>query len=184
VKIGEFEVEITPSKCPSPRFSISVEARAPYDFKGVIEVLALRYPPSKVTYSRESRSVTLRIFDRLIGVYESGVIAFCAENLEEARKILEKLKAVIEEARREKPVSWSEAEKWTRISTLKLYSFLPKTNCGKCGEATCIALAAKVLAGDRRLSDCPLLKRSEYKSLIENFRSKYGDRILAALGWP
>lgn len=40
---------------------------------------------------------------------------------------------------------------------LDLFKHLPKTNCARCGAATCLAFAAAVINGDADLSDCPLL---------------------------
>jgi len=100
-------------------------------------------------------------------------------------EVLGEVRRIIEDARRDALTIGvpSEEEKWNKLDTLKLYRCLPKTNCGECGEATCIALAVKVLSGERRLSECPLLKRKEYSHLIEGFREEYGDRILRTLGW-
>ncbi len=40
---------------------------------------------------------------------------------------------------------------------LEIYAFLPRTNCGGCGVATCIAFAAAVIKEEKRPSDCPHL---------------------------
>lgn len=42
---------------------------------------------------------------------------------------------------------------------LELYKHLPKTNCGDCGIATCLAFAAAVIKDEKRLSDCRHLVR-------------------------
>ncbi len=50
----------------------------------------------------------------------------------------------------------------TRFKTpLEIYALLPKTNCGECGIATCLAFAAAVLKGDKRPSDCPRLNEEK-----------------------
>jgi len=38
---------------------------------------------------------------------------------------------------------------------IAIYKKLPKTNCGKCGVATCMAFALKVKNAQAQLSDCP-----------------------------
>ena len=38
---------------------------------------------------------------------------------------------------------------------LEIYKLLPKTNCGKCLLPSCLAFAAAVVAGGKKLSDCP-----------------------------
>jgi hypothetical protein len=42
---------------------------------------------------------------------------------------------------------------------LEIYSLLPKTNCGECGTATCLAFAAAILKGEKRPADCLRLDR-------------------------
>ncbi|TGE31673.1 DUF3786 domain-containing protein [Desulfosporosinus sp. Sb-LF] len=38
---------------------------------------------------------------------------------------------------------------------LEIYKLLPKTNCKLCGVATCLAFAAAVIKGEKRLNECP-----------------------------
>lgn len=187
VTIDDFKIKVTSSKCPLPRFSITVEVYSPEPLGDVVRVLAFKFPPSKAIYSREQRAVTLRIFNRMIGIYENGLITFCAENLEEAKSVLEKIKRVMEEAQKEALAKGipdiADLEKWNRLNPLELYNHLPKANCGECGEETCIAFAAKVLSGGKKLRDCNLLRQRKYNSLIEEMVKKYGNRIVGALGW-
>lgn len=42
-------------------------------------------------------------------------------------------------------------------SPLELYKILPQTNCRKCGLPSCLAFAAEVIKGDKRLDTCPHL---------------------------
>ena len=44
---------------------------------------------------------------------------------------------------------------------LEVYKLLPQTNCGKCYVPTCLAFAAAVIRGDKRLADCPCLESSD-----------------------
>jgi hypothetical protein len=46
----------------------------------------------------------------------------------------------------------------SKITTpLAVYKFLPKSNCGQCGIATCLAFAAAVIKQEKKLADCPHL---------------------------
>ena len=51
------------------------------------------------------------------------------------------------------------------VDILKL---LNNSNCGECGESTCMAFAAAVFKGTRQLSECPHL----HKDIIEQFLDK------------
>ncbi len=47
-----------------------------------------------------------------------------------------------------------------KITTpLEVYKLLPKTNCGQCGIATCMAFAAAIIKKEKRPVDCPFLGR-------------------------
>ncbi len=48
---------------------------------------------------------------------------------------------------------------------LEIYTLLPKTNCGECGIATCLAFAAAVLKEAKQPSECPRLDREALSRL-------------------
>ena len=43
------------------------------------------------------------------------------------------------------------------MNALEVLKHLPRTNCRECGLPTCLAFAAAVVAGQKRLRDCPFL---------------------------
>ncbi len=53
------------------------------------------------------------------------------------------------------------------LSPIEIYKYLPKTNCGKCGEKTCMAFATKLANREARLEECPELLKPEYKEAYE-----------------
>lgn len=57
----------------------------------------------------------------------------------------------------------------TNPAPLEIYKILPKTNCRKCILPTCLAFAAAVVAGQKKLRDCPDLDIT----LIEKFTEQY-----------
>ena len=42
-------------------------------------------------------------------------------------------------------------------NAFEVFQFLDKSNCGECGEKTCLAFAGAVFLGHRRISECPRL---------------------------
>jgi hypothetical protein len=40
-------------------------------------------------------------------------------------------------------------------NAFEIFQFLDKSNCGECGEKTCLAFAGAVFLGQRRIRDCP-----------------------------
>ncbi len=188
MKVGEFEVNVTGSACgTASSIRIVIEAVSEKDFRGLIEILTLKFPPMKVRYSKASKTVTLRAFNRIIGISESGKVYFEARDIEEAKKILEYLQGLIDEARKDltegkKPDS-RVLDAWSRLQPLELYKYLPKTNCGECGEETCIAFAARVLTGERRLDECKPLAGPDGTPMINKLVELYGETAVESLGF-
>lgn len=54
-------------------------------------------------------------------------------------------------------------------SPLQAYKYLPQTNCGECGEPTCMAFASKLIDRSGKTADCPpLVKEKKFaKKLAE-----------------
>lgn len=53
------------------------------------------------------------------------------------------------------------------LRPLDVYRSLPGTNCGECGEANCMAFAAKLIERLKKVEDCKPLFRPEYKAKLE-----------------
>ncbi len=51
------------------------------------------------------------------------------------------------------------------MNPIELYKELPKTNCGECGQKTCMAFAVTVSKGDATVDSCPHLDKEKAKSL-------------------
>jgi len=48
-------------------------------------------------------------------------------------------------------------------SPLQVYKYLPQTNCGECGEPTCMAFASHLLDRSNKVEDCPPILNDKYK---------------------
>ncbi len=44
-------------------------------------------------------------------------------------------------------------------NAFEIFHFLDRSNCGKCGETTCLAFAGAVFLGQRKINECPNLNR-------------------------
>lgn len=53
------------------------------------------------------------------------------------------------------------------ISPIDVYKYLPKTNCGDCGESNCMAFATRVVNGELIIAGCPPLQTDEYHGMLE-----------------
>ncbi|MFQ5974895.1 MAG: acetyl-CoA decarbonylase/synthase complex subunit gamma [Candidatus Hydrothermarchaeales archaeon] len=54
-----------------------------------------------------------------------------------------------------------------RISPMDIYKLLPGENCKECGEATCMAFASALIERKKKVEDCTLFEKDEYKAKKE-----------------
>ena len=58
-----------------------------------------------------------------------------------------------------------------KISAMDIYKLLPKTNCKKCGQPSCMAFATKLLEREATVDQCPVLNTPKFeenrKKIIE-----------------
>jgi acetyl-CoA decarbonylase/synthase complex subunit gamma len=52
------------------------------------------------------------------------------------------------------------------LGPLEIYKYLPKTNCGECGEKTCMAFASQIIERTLGLKDCPYLTGKNMDALV------------------
>jgi len=79
---------------------------------------------------------------------------------EEARRMLEWVKDLINETWEHRAEITPSERRAASLTALQLYKLLPGTNCGKCGEPTCLAFAVKLAEEEATLEKClPLLER-------------------------
>jgi len=49
----------------------------------------------------------------------------------------------------------------------EIFKLLPRTNCGACGQPTCMVFAVQVSQGAQSLADCSNLEKENYRKLRE-----------------
>ena len=149
--------------CIADPAKIRVIAKADHRLEEVLPFLDRVIPTA--LYSGKAGFLTYKRGLSIITLHASGEIAMTqiADN-EEAVKILNEIKDKINDtwAQREE-IDLSESKERIQLGPLDLYAYLPKTNCGKCGEKTCMAFAMKVLNEGKKLSDCPVLAEDKYR---------------------
>lgn len=168
---------------------ISVLMQLDSELHHVLPLMVLKFPPGKVNYIEKKNVLTLSLYDRLITIYPSGKVSMNKTNTkEESVEIMKDLAGSINEAHYEslkrKTVDYSALkEKLSKIGPLTIYECLPQTNCGECGESTCMAFAMKLLSGESKLNECMLLHEMGYLNNVKCLKSTLGNQIMEVLGW-
>lgn len=123
-------------------------------------------------YFKDPPAVTFRTQGKIITVQARQIAINALKDGAEAEKILQWLKREINQA-------WENRESITPCYTakakpklLEVLRLLPKTNCKRCGQPTCMVFAAQMVEGGRGVEHCPELsedQRSKLVSYLEAF---------------
>jgi len=123
-------------------------------------------------YFSDPPEVMFHHHGRIIKVGAREIAVNALQDEQEADRILEWLKNEINQAwenRASITPCYSGRSKPKLIQILKL---LPKTNCKKCGQPTCMAFAAQVMEGGRGPEHCPELNE-EYRTILSSYLSDF-----------
>jgi ArsR family metal-binding transcriptional regulator len=127
-------------------------------------------------YAFDSGSSTLTIKNsgKLVTIRPHNVAINGLKDQEEVYRVLEWLKREINTTYEQRDTLQPSYKSRPLINMMLILKYLPKTNCQECGEATCLAFAAKVRDGEKGPDDCPPLT-SDKKQAFQEF--------LTASGW-
>lgn len=116
-------------------------------------------------YLQDPPSVTFKAHGKLITVSGRKIAINALKDEAEAKKLVEWLKSEINEA-------WDKRAEITPCQTgkkkpvlMEILKLLPKTNCKKCGQPTCMVFAAQLMDGGRGPEDCPDLTGENLEKL-------------------
>lgn len=117
------------------------------------------------TFSPQGPTFTFMDGPRLINLFPHRAAIARAREMQDAWRTLVKLKRTINEIWSRRASIQPSYERRVQVSALEIYSRLPRTNCRRCGEATCLAFAAKLLQGAQRLENCAPIFGGEFERL-------------------
>lgn len=113
--------------------------------------------PNVIGYNPETCTLTFHRPSGFLTLYADRVYITQVRDVEEGLGLLSSLVDAIN-------ATWTHRHELAPVNTarraprlLDVWSLLPHTNCRRCGEATCMALAVALLQHRRALSDCPPL---------------------------
>ena len=120
-------------------------------------------------YNQSANSLNFKLGGRGITLYPNKALVTNLKNKEEVIKVFNELKNLINR-------TWDKRDKIepsyktrAQIGVLDIFKLLPRTNCKECGEATCMAFAAKVVNEETTIDRCkPIINEKKYA----NNRSK------------
>ena len=117
------------------------------------------------TYNKEGHTLCFTKEFRLITLYPEKIALGKALNPTDAWQMLDWIKDTINETYENRDGIQPNYQRRVGITALDIFELLPRLNCGKCGEPTCLAFAVRLLLGERRIEECEPLFSAKYTKL-------------------
>lgn len=145
------------------RASVNLDSMLPF-LNRVLEKAIYRKTPHSLVFKKGIIGITLQ---------EDKVSLTRFVNQTEAFEILDWVKDMVNNTFDNQSKIIPDNRIFKPVGVLKVYSMLPRKNCGKCQEASCMAFAAKLDRLDADIDDCPVLKEPEFMSMREKLQKAF-----------
>ena len=169
--LKSYTKEIFNNECMPSAMSVQCFAHLNEDVSAVLPYLNASLGGH--VFTQDPPSVTFKVQGKLITVHSKKIAINALKDEAEATKIIEWLKQEINttwENREAIEPSFKSAQAPQVIEILRL---LPKTNCGLCGQTTCMVFAALMADGVKGHEDCPPLDKENRRKLSEYIKNEY-----------
>ena len=165
-----YDLTIVNNHCLPGAESVNGLARIQEDITEVIPYLNSALGGAQCT--KTPPSVTFKTEGKLISVQPDCITVNGVKDEAHARKIIDWMVREINDTWENKHTITPRFEQAERPSMIKLLGFLPKTNCRKCGEPTCMVFAVRLADGAKDASACTEL-RDDSLQKMQNYLSQF-----------
>ncbi|MFZ5773905.1 MAG: (Fe-S)-binding protein [Thermodesulfobacteriota bacterium] len=155
--------EISRAECRPEAQTVHCIARLEQDISAVIPYLNAVL--GGFTFTKEPLSVTFRSQGKLLSVHGDHIAINALQDAEEAEKILLWLQREINDAWEKRETITPRFEAAPRPQVMQIVKLLPKNNCKKCGQPSCLVFAALAAEGGKGAEDCPELSPENSEKL-------------------
>ncbi len=129
---------------------------------------------SKASYGHEAKILHFNLEHRMITLYPRVLTMAKADDEVDAHRVMGWLKDLINDSWRRRHEIEPSYDLRPMVRPLDVYILLPRENCGRCGEATCMAFGFRLLQGRGAVAECPLLTEDRFAGHREALASMMG----------
>jgi ArsR family metal-binding transcriptional regulator len=168
MRIDDYELEVFTPPCDPGAERYSAIAHLSADIAGVLPYLNATL--TGANYMPSAKALTWKRAGHLVAFHADRVAVSNLSDREEAVKELDRMVDLVNRTwdRRAEIAPDHRAKK--RPAPMAIYQLLPRTNCRKCGEATCMAFACGLSQDKHVIGECPALTTSQQTALEMLFR--------------
>ena len=168
--LKSYRKDIFRPKCNPSFQSVHCVAHLEEDVAEVLPYLNSRL--GGFQYTQSPPSVTFRVQGRLITVHAREIAINALKDEEEADRILEWLRREINETWDQRAEIEPSTTAAGRPKVLDILKLLPGTNCGECGQPTCMVFAVRAAEGVKGAQDCPPMD-GDRRNRLEAYLAKF-----------
>lgn len=158
--ISGYELELVAPPCLPGAPTWSARAVLAVDIDAVLPYLNARL--ERAEYDHQAKALIWKDRGRSFAFRSREIKAAPALDRVEARELIEAAIAMVNQIWKEREHIEPRRDRRPRPNLMQLFQLLPRSNCGQCGCATCMAFSAGLLEGNKQLADCPDLTRGAY----------------------
>jgi ArsR family metal-binding transcriptional regulator len=117
----------------------------------------------RAVFNAEPRTLTVIRAGMCFSLHTRRIAGAKLRDLDHAREELEWWLALINDTWERRATITPSYERGQQLSAIQIFKGLPATNCKACGEATCLAFAAKLLGEKASVLSCTPLFTPEWR---------------------
>ena len=176
--LTSYKLEIFNSECMPGAMGVHCFAHLDQDVS-----VALPYLNTELggfEYLNDPPSVTFKAHGKLITVHGRKIAVNALRDVVEAKKIIEWLKREINAVWENRHNITPRRTGMPRPQLMAILKLLPRTNCGACGDATCLVFATRLAEGVRDAAQCTALSAEGERALasyLAAFTSATGEPL-------
>jgi len=125
------------------------------------------------SYAHGAQEISLMDGGHIVAIYPERLTLTDVQDVPEADVLCEKYFGLLRDVAARKDRIEPVYARKIRTRVLDILKALPGTNCGACGDPTCLAFASRVYRREEALARCPHLRTDapSYAALLESLRS-------------
>ena len=158
--IAGYQLELISPPCVPGAETWSARASLEGDIEAVMPYLNARLKGAD--YDHETKILIWKDRGHSFAFRSREIKAAPARDREEARQLVDRAVALVNETWRERQSIEPRYEKRDAPNLMQIYRLLPRSNCGKCGFPTCMSFAAMLLEAKAELDRCAALEQPGY----------------------
>jgi ArsR family metal-binding transcriptional regulator len=170
--LKNYRMDVAPPECLPSDVKVAAWITFDDDLTELLPYLNAELGPC--VYEKEPPFLRFRRNGKLIAIYPNQIGIAGLRDEEEAKVVFEWLRDAINSVAERKATIKPSCRSLGEVKPLDVFKLLPRTNCGACGVATCMAFAAAIVSGETAADKCA--------ELLDEKMSEKRDRLLRILG--